>query len=282
MSEDFEGECVIQLANGNTIRTDTYDDNPAGSSYVRVCAPDGREIAYWTYTEWAEDPQLVMGAILGAASSLHTRREPVRTAATDPVDADLPDTHGAASDEQLTTWVAAACEARGQDLDASADVDPGQIVALAARVLDERGATHPIRTMEIWPGRDGRRYDLITVDRPGQRQVCVLPVGARSLPGGSIRQALTALLDAARAAAARLDSPGQDDPAGTAYHVPEEGTVLTYGDENSASLDLDDLVHDVFSRQASDLNNSGLLAQIVCLVQELGPAETQAALAGAG
>jgi len=64
---DYGSECVIQLANGNTIRTDTYASNPAGSSYVRVCAPDGDEIAYWAYTEWAEDPQLVMGAFLGAA-----------------------------------------------------------------------------------------------------------------------------------------------------------------------------------------------------------------------
>ncbi len=62
-------ECVIRLGNGNTVCTDSYGSNPAGSSYVRVCAPDGREISYWTYTEWAEDPQLVMGAILGAAAS---------------------------------------------------------------------------------------------------------------------------------------------------------------------------------------------------------------------
>lgn len=34
--------------------------------YVRVCDPLGREIAYWHYQEWADDPQLVVGAILGA------------------------------------------------------------------------------------------------------------------------------------------------------------------------------------------------------------------------
>lgn len=34
--------------------------------YVRVCDPLGREIVYWTSNEWAEDPQLVMGAMLGA------------------------------------------------------------------------------------------------------------------------------------------------------------------------------------------------------------------------
>ena len=66
---EYGAECVIPLGNGNTIRTDSYQDNPAGSSYVRVCGPDGREIAYWSYPEWAEDPRLVMGAILGAAAS---------------------------------------------------------------------------------------------------------------------------------------------------------------------------------------------------------------------
>jgi hypothetical protein len=282
MSENRTPECVIQLANGNTIRTDTYDSNPAGSSYVRVCAPDGHEIAYWTYTEWAEDPQLVMGAILGAASSWHARHKAAPARATDPLGAGLPRTPGAASDQQLIAWIAAACEARGHDLDAPGAVDLDQILAMAARLLDERGAAHPIRTMELWPGRDGRRYDLITVDQPGQRRVCLLPVGERLLPGGSIRQALTVLLDAARAAAAHLDSPRQHQPAVAGRQVPEEGTVLTYGDEDSAWIGLGDLVHDGFSRQASDLNNSGLLAQLVYLVQELGPAETQAALAGDG
>jgi hypothetical protein len=43
------------------------DDNPAGCSYVRVCRADGAEAGYWTCTEWQEDPQLAMGAILGAA-----------------------------------------------------------------------------------------------------------------------------------------------------------------------------------------------------------------------
>jgi hypothetical protein len=66
---DYGDEFVLHLENGNTIRTDTYASNEAGSSYVRVCGPDGAEIAYWTYTEWAEDPQLVMGAFLGTVGS---------------------------------------------------------------------------------------------------------------------------------------------------------------------------------------------------------------------
>jgi len=99
MFMDYGIECVIQLANGNTIRTETYDSTPAGSSYVRVCAPGGDEIAYWTYTEWAEDPQLVMGAFLGAASSRHARREPAPAPATDPLSAGLPGAPGAEKDQ---------------------------------------------------------------------------------------------------------------------------------------------------------------------------------------
>jgi hypothetical protein len=66
-------ECIIELKNGNTIRTDSFDLHPAGSSFVRVCDSDGAEIAYWVSEEWAEDPQLVMGAIMGAAMT-HARR----------------------------------------------------------------------------------------------------------------------------------------------------------------------------------------------------------------
>ena len=60
-------ETIIELADGSTIRTDTYEDNPAGSSYVRVCDPNGTEVAYGVSDEWQEEPELVMGAFLGAA-----------------------------------------------------------------------------------------------------------------------------------------------------------------------------------------------------------------------
>lgn len=64
-------ECVLRLVTGVTVRTEPYSANEGGVSYVRVCAPDGREIAYWDYSEWAEDPQGVMGAIFGAALMRH-------------------------------------------------------------------------------------------------------------------------------------------------------------------------------------------------------------------
>jgi hypothetical protein len=64
---DYGDECVIALASGRTIRTDSYADSPEGSTYVRVCDLDGAEVGYWTSDEWREAPEEVMGAILGAA-----------------------------------------------------------------------------------------------------------------------------------------------------------------------------------------------------------------------
>lgn len=64
---DYGDECVIELASGRTIRTDSYADSPEGSTHVRVCEQDGTEVGYWTSDEWREEPEEVMGAILGAA-----------------------------------------------------------------------------------------------------------------------------------------------------------------------------------------------------------------------
>ena len=61
-------EHIVPLANGMAIHTDTYEDNPDGSSYVRIVDSAGNEVAYWSCDEWAEEPQLVMGAILGACN----------------------------------------------------------------------------------------------------------------------------------------------------------------------------------------------------------------------
>lgn len=66
-------ECVLTLNNGNTIRTDTYQNHPVGASYVRVCDPNGDQIAYWVCDEWQEAPEEVMGAIIGAANGGHRR-----------------------------------------------------------------------------------------------------------------------------------------------------------------------------------------------------------------
>lgn len=34
-------------------------------SYVRICDPDEQELVYWIFDEWAEDPELVLGALVG-------------------------------------------------------------------------------------------------------------------------------------------------------------------------------------------------------------------------
>ena len=56
-------ECAVIAHNGFELR---YDCDEELLTYVRICDPLGRELAYWTHGEWATDPQLVMGAILGA------------------------------------------------------------------------------------------------------------------------------------------------------------------------------------------------------------------------
>lgn len=59
---EYGNEGVVRTSNGFELRFDAQDEE--GTSYVRVCDPLGREIAYWVENEWAEEPRLVMGAIL--------------------------------------------------------------------------------------------------------------------------------------------------------------------------------------------------------------------------
>ncbi len=56
-------ECALRAHTGFELRYDAEEETP---SYVRVCDPQGREVAYWVSDEWRDDPELVMGAILGA------------------------------------------------------------------------------------------------------------------------------------------------------------------------------------------------------------------------
>lgn len=66
-SDSYDVEIVFALADGGAVRC-----CPAGS-YVRITDPDGEEFddgsAYWIADEWRAEPELVMGAILGAATS---------------------------------------------------------------------------------------------------------------------------------------------------------------------------------------------------------------------
>ena len=60
---DYDNECVIISLGGRKLKSPSY---PEECSYIRVTDRADHEIAYWTSNEWAEDPEIVMGAILGA------------------------------------------------------------------------------------------------------------------------------------------------------------------------------------------------------------------------
>lgn len=66
-------EVVVKLACGATLRSGAYESRcggPAAGEYVRLCEANGEEYLYWDSSEWAEDPELVMGAIINSASGL--------------------------------------------------------------------------------------------------------------------------------------------------------------------------------------------------------------------
>lgn len=62
-NNDYGEEATLLVHNGFQLRYSAVSETP---DYVRVCDPLGREIAYWVSDEWRDDPELVMGAILGA------------------------------------------------------------------------------------------------------------------------------------------------------------------------------------------------------------------------
>jgi hypothetical protein len=59
-------EVAIPTLTGDAyVVVESAEANPNGTSYVRVVDMKGRERLYWESTEWADDPELVMGAIFG-------------------------------------------------------------------------------------------------------------------------------------------------------------------------------------------------------------------------
>ena len=60
---DYGAEYALVAHTGFELRYNAEGDLV---DYVRVCDPAGRELCYWNSDEWMEDPQVVMGAILGA------------------------------------------------------------------------------------------------------------------------------------------------------------------------------------------------------------------------
>lgn len=65
----MENETKIPLKNGKVVCCQSAEENPNGTDYVRIEDKDGNELVYWHHNEWTEDPQLVMGAIMGAMAN---------------------------------------------------------------------------------------------------------------------------------------------------------------------------------------------------------------------
>ena len=59
-------EIVIPLPNGGSLRCGPGDGHKHGG-YIRICDAEEIEIIYWDKAEWAEEPQLVMGAVFASA-----------------------------------------------------------------------------------------------------------------------------------------------------------------------------------------------------------------------
>ena len=63
-------ETRIPLSKGRTLCCESTEQNEGGTSYVRILDKDEIEIAYWNSEEWTEEPQEVMGALMGAIKGI--------------------------------------------------------------------------------------------------------------------------------------------------------------------------------------------------------------------
>jgi len=62
------GECAVPILGGKQLLCFQSDEvNRGGTEYVRfVDARTGKELLYYDKQEWVDDPQLVMGVIMGS------------------------------------------------------------------------------------------------------------------------------------------------------------------------------------------------------------------------
>ena len=138
-------------------------------------------------------------------------------------------TAGAVDDEQLAAWIE---EAHGTSLDQGTIArlnDVARLAYVAVQVLDEHGATHPIRDIAVWTLDGDSGEALITVDHPAGGWLASFTVRPQSVSGHTYREALNVLLAIGRALTDRLDAlvastghlwrqpadaaPGHGDPA---------------------------------------------------------------------
>lgn len=71
-------EVALLLENGNYLVAQSFDQNHNGTQYVRICDSQGKELYYWDAQEWADEPQNVMGAIIGACLVAGSFNDPCR------------------------------------------------------------------------------------------------------------------------------------------------------------------------------------------------------------
>ena len=78
---DDPDDYSVELADGRRIisGSDTIGNNgetyPLGD-FIQILTPDGEEVAYWDHSEWVENPESTMDAIINTASGMKINREP--------------------------------------------------------------------------------------------------------------------------------------------------------------------------------------------------------------
>lgn len=66
MPDELPDELVIPLPNGNSLVCGPGEFYQWGGS-VTIRNSKGEDLRHWTYEEWGDDPECVMGAIFSAA-----------------------------------------------------------------------------------------------------------------------------------------------------------------------------------------------------------------------
>jgi hypothetical protein len=64
---DYGPECAATIT--ATTQVLRFSAAPQECDYVRITAAEGKELLYWTSDEWREEPEEVIGALLGACRS---------------------------------------------------------------------------------------------------------------------------------------------------------------------------------------------------------------------
>jgi hypothetical protein len=182
------------------------------------------------------------------------------------------------ADAQLAAWMAGEYGQQSTAPAGDGDLDIEEVLGDIACVLNDHNATHLARALAIWAVPDHPEEVLITAGRPQQGQLCALPALLRRYHAAGARG-----VPARRPRRRRPPRRGRRRrcPAAARF-VPANGTVVTYDPATVAAGSLDEAVHDVFSRQASAVNNAGPLAQLACLIGELGPAAAQQEITSPG